>query len=205
MKTMMSILALCVCQLGISQIELALPEFNVVYRDYDNCFKIGAGAETAFLELESQEAEVFRTDSCFVVRPSGSYKTITIMARNFKDKQVVKTWQFRVLSLPVPNVYWGNFIEGNHVGLEEQEIRVNYDASSIFASEGLEVLSYTVTSVAFANPLSTITGSAITKDVTDTLRKAKGASKGKMVPFTVVVQAKGKDGIIRKLTAEFKY
>ncbi|MNJ86603.1 hypothetical protein D3C87_41070 [compost metagenome] len=205
MKTMMSILALFVCQLGISQIELALPEYNVVYRGYDNCFKIGAGAETAFLELESQEAEVFRTDSCFIVRPSGSYKTITVLARNFKDKQVVKTWQFRVMNLPVPNVYWGNYLDGTEVGLEEKQVRVDYDGNSIFESAGFEVLSYTVSSVAIANPLSPVTGSAITTEVVDALKKAKAASKGKSVPFTLTVQAKGKNGIIRKLTAEFKY
>jgi hypothetical protein len=206
MKIIVSLITCLICHLSYSQIALGFPEYNVVYRGYDNKIKIGAGAETAFLDLESDQAQIFRTDSCFILKPHASAKNITVIARNFKDKNVAGTWQFRVLNLPTPTVFWGVSPEGSPVvTLDKTNLRVGYDENSILENPGFEIMNYQVNSPLIATPLDPITGGAITQEVIDALTKAKSANKAKPVEFNVTLQVKGKDGLIRKMNAEFTY
>jgi hypothetical protein len=206
MKIIISLIACFVCQFSFSQVALAIPEYNVVYRGYDNKLKIGAGAETAFLDLESEEAQIYRTDSCFILKPTGSAKTITVIARNFKDKKVVGTWQFRVLNLPAPTISWGMVPDGSVVvTLDKVNLRAGYDENSILENPGFEIVNYQVNSPLIEKPLSPINGNAITQEVLDALTQAKSTNKGNAVTFSVILQVKGKDGLIRKMTAEFTY
>lgn len=206
MKIVISLIACLICYSSFSQITLGFPEYNVVYRGYDNKIKIGAGAETAFLDLESDQAQIFRTDSCFILKPHASAKNITVIARNFKDKNVVGTWQFRVLNLPAPTVFWGVSPAGSPVvTLDKVNLRVGYDENSVLEHPGFEIINYQVNSPLIATPLPLITGGAITQEVIDALTKAKSANKGKPVAFNVTLQVKGRDGLIRKMTAEYTY
>ncbi|AEA42378.1 GldM family protein [Fluviicola taffensis] len=206
MKLIISIVACFVCSMSFSQIVLSIPEYNVVYRGYDNKLKIGAGSETAFLDLESTQAQIYRTDSCFILKPTGSEKTITVIARNFKDKNVVGTWQFRVLNLPTPTIFWGMHPSGSAVvTLDKVNLRAGYDENSILENPGFEVVNYQVNSPLIEKPMSPINGGVVTQEVLDALTKAKSANKGKPVSFTVILQVKGKDGLIRKMTAEYTY
>jgi DNA-binding Lrp family transcriptional regulator len=200
------LIACFISSFSFGQVALAMPEYNVVYRGYDNKFEIGAGADTRFIVLESTQAEVFRGDFCFYVRLNGPEKTITVTMKNLKENKVLKTYEFRVLNMPVPSVYVGSALEGTTVvTLDNAVVRVGYEETAVLQSAGFDVISYEVTSVSIANPLPSITGSKITPEVIEALRKAKEASKGKPITFNLVVQAKGKDGLIRKRTAAFIY
>lgn len=206
MKVVIGLIACLVSSFSFGQIALGMPEYNVIYRGYDNKFVIGAGEETRFVVLESTQAEVFRGDSCFYVRPNGPEKTITITMKNLKENKVLKTYEYRVLNLPVPSVYVGSALEGTTVvTLDQAVVRVGYEENAVLQSAGFDVISYEVTSVSIANPLPSINGSKITPEVIDALTKAKAANKGKQITFNLVVQAKGKDGLIRKRTAAFIY
>lgn len=206
MKIIISLIACFICYFSFSQVALGFPEYNVVYRGYDNKIKIGAGSETAFLDLESDQAQIYRTDSCFILKPHASAKNITVIARNFKDKNVVGTWQFRVLNLPVPTVFWGVSPAGTAVvTLDKTNLRVGYDDNSFLENAGFEVVNYQVNSPLIATPLPQISGGAITQEVIDSLTKAKSANKGKPVEFNVTLQVKGRDGLIRKMNAEYTY
>lgn len=206
MKLVISLLACFVSAFSFGQVALAMPEYNVVYRGYDNKFEIGAGADTRFIVLESMQAEVFRGDSCFYVRPTGPEKTITLTMKNLKENKVLKTYEYRVLNFPTPSVYIGSALEGTTVvTLDQAVVRVGYEENAVLQSAGFDVISYEVTSVSIANPLPSIAGSKITPEVIDALRKAKEANKGKPLTFNLIVQAKGKDGLIRKRTAAFIY
>lgn len=206
MKIVIGLIACLISSMSFGQIALGMPEYNVVYRGYDNKFEIGAGEDSRFVVLESTQAEVFRGDSCFYVRPTGPEKTITITMKNLKENKVLRTYEYRVLNLPVPSVYVGNALEGTTVvTLDQAEVRVGYEENAVLQSAGFDVISYEVTSVSIANPLPAITGSKITTEVIDALTKAKAANKGNQITFNLVVQAKGKDGLIRKRTAAFIY
>ncbi len=206
MKIVIGLIACLISSMSFGQIALGMPEYNVVYRGYDNKFEIGAGEESRFVVLESAQAEVFRGDSCFYVRPNGPEKTITITMKNLKENKVLRTYEYRVLNLPVPSVYVGSALEGTTVvTLDQAEVRVGYEENAVLQSAGFDVISYEVTSVSIANPLPSISGSKITPEVIDALTKAKAANKGNQITFNLVVQAKGKDGLIRKRTAAFIY
>lgn len=206
MKIVIGLIACLISSMSFGQIALGMPEYNVVYRGYDNKFEIGAGEDSRFVVLESTQAEVFRGDSCFYVRPTGPEKTITIIMKNLKENKVLRTYEYRVLNLPVPSVYVGSALEGTTVvTLDQAEVRVGYEENAVLQSAGFDVISYEVTSVSIANPLPAITGSKITPEVIDALTKAKAANKGNQITFNLVVQAKGKDGLIRKRTAAFIY
>lgn len=206
MKTIIGLIACFVSSFSFGQVALAMPEYNVVYRGYDNKFEIGAGADTRFVVLESTQAEVFRGDSCFYVRPTGPEKTITVTMKNLKENKVLKTFEYRVLNLPVPSVYIGNALEGTTVvQLDQAVVRVGYEENAVLQSAGFDVISYEVNSVSIEKPLGVITGTKITQEVMDALTKARAANKGVPITFNLVVQAKGKDGLIRKRTAAFIY
>ncbi len=206
MKVVIGLAACFVSAFSFGQVALAMPEYNVLYRGYDNKFEIGAGADTRFVVLESTQAEVFRGDSCFYVRPTGPEKTITLTMKNLKENKVLKTYEYRVLNLPTPSVYLGSALEGTTVvTLDQAVVRVGYEENAVLQSAGFDVISYEITSVSIANPLPSIVGSKITPEVIDALRKAKAANKGQPLTFNLIVQAKGKDGLIRKRTAAFIY
>lgn len=206
MKTIISLIACFISYFSFSQVALSMPEYNVLYRGYDNKFEIGAGADTRFIVLESTQASVFRGDSCFYVRPTGSEKTITVTVKNLKENTVLKTCEYRVLNLPVPSVYWGSYQEGTTiVVLDQSNVRVGYDENAVLQNAGFEVINYEVNSVSIEKPLGMITGGKITQEVIDALTKAKASNKGKPVTFNLVIQAKGQDGLIRKSTASFTY
>lgn len=206
MKIVIGLIACLISSMSFGQIALGMPEYNVVYRGYDNKFEIGAGEDSRFVVLESTQAEVFRGDSCFYVRPNGPEKTITITMKNLKENKVLRTYEYRVLNLPVPSVYVGSALEGTTVvTLDQAEVRVGYEENAVLQSAGFDVISYEVTSVSIASPLPSISGFKITPEVIDALTKAKAANKGNQITFNLVVQAKGKDGLIRKRTAAFIY
>ena len=201
MKVIILLLFLSCAANGMTQGMISLPEYNVLFKDYDNIVMIGAGSKTELIMLESEQISITKRDSVFILRVTVRDRTADVYVRNTKNNEIIDVLKFRIMNLPEITVSWGIYPDGSEISLDQTSIEVGYDNS--FFTE-FEVDSYEISSPYFEKTLKIVNGSII-REVIDALKKAKAAAKGKTITFDVVVQAKGKDGIIRKKTATFSY
>lgn len=94
--------------------SIEMPEFNILYRGYDN--KVNATASGyATTVLTPSGASVTKSGEGYIVRPSaGRTATLTVSGKTSDGKTVqLKKMTYRVANLPDPTMYWGSARNGS--------------------------------------------------------------------------------------------
>lgn len=184
---------------------ISFPEYNVLYRNYDNVLVLGAGSQTESLTLESEHAAITKqADSSFVLRITGTGRTVEVNIRNTKTRAVIQTWNFRVMNLPAPVLFWGTYAEGSVITLDQDCVRMDYDELVIFGDPGFEILSQEWW-IEGMDAVWKKKGNLISPDFKEALKREKALREGREVRFSVAVQFRSRDGIVRKKTTQFRY
>lgn len=189
---------------GTAQGVISFPEYNVLYKGYDNVLVIGAEQRIESLVLEGNGLSITKSnDSCFILRVSGTGRTAQINVKNKLGKSL-GTWQFRVMNFPQPVLHWGIYSDGSEVSLDQLTIRADYGEKALWGDVDLEIKSYEINSDLFEKPLK-ISKGLITQEVIEALEKAKVSNEGKPVAFDLNAIVRGKDRILRRVRASFVY
>ena len=111
----------CSAQKGSSTIECLGDD--VLYRGYLNKVTLNIDRnEDRHVELHGTDVYIagHQEDNTFVVKPVGSAKiaTLHILAVEGDKMDTLTTVNYRVMNLPVPDVYWGGVKSG---GIAERE------------------------------------------------------------------------------------
>lgn len=190
---------------GMAQGVISLPEYNILYKAYDNIVVFGAGKKTKSLILESEELSISKqTDSTYIVKVSTTSRTAKINIRKKFTKRIVGTLEFRIMNLPSAVIYWGIYPPDSEVSMDQGALHSDYGKDVFWVNSELEISSYEINSPLFEASLR-ISKGIITPEVISALKKAKTLNNGKQVNFYIVAIVKGKDQILRVARASFVY
>lgn len=184
---------------------ISCPEMAILYRGYDNKLELGAGKKTEFLTLEGEGVSVQKqADSSFIVRISGTGRTVTLNVKNTKTGKVVAQWNYRVMNLPPPVLFWGKYVDGSKITLDQDELSANYDDSGLFGDSKFTVFDYEV-QIEGIDEIFKVSGNKITSEIIEGVKMARALKEGREVGITVAAKIAGRDCILRKNTARFVY
>ncbi|WP_343605986.1 hypothetical protein [Fluviicola sp.] len=206
MQQLLFILFLLITPLiSVAQGVISLPEYNVLYRAYPNRVVLGAGSKTSEFTLESTDAAIVREgDSVFIVRITGTNRTVDLNIRNTKSNEIVQVWRYRVMNLPVPVLYWGQYPEGSKVTPDQGEWNLAYEENVIFGEADFEIVSYELW-IDGTSYVWKCKGNLIVPDFVESLKATKVLNNGQEIHFSVAVQYRSNDGVQRLKRATFSY
>ena len=176
--------------------SIEMPEFNVLYRGYNN--KVNATASGfESTELNASGATLSRNGQQYVVRPTGSGRTahLTVSGRTGDGRAVpLKRVEYRVLNLPDPTLYWGATKAGGRIPVGDTRIFMKYGPSipldARFTIERWEMSAGTQPVGGTGNNVSPATG---------LIRAMRPGMK-----VAVTCWVRGPDGILRTVSGVFK-
>lgn len=184
---------------------ISFPEYNILYRAYENRVELGAGGMTESLTLEGEGVNVLKqADSSFIVRISGTKRTVVLNVKNTKTGKIVAQWTYRVMNLPSPVLFWGKYPDGSKITLDQDELVANYNDTGLFGDSKFTILVYEV-QIEGTQETFKVSGNKIIPEIIEGLKIARALKEGKKIEMTVVANVTHKDGITRKETARFFY
>lgn len=205
MKLILFLMILFAVFESAAQGVISCPEMAILYRGYDNKLELGAGKKTEFLTLEGEGVSVQKqADSSFIVRISGTGRTVVLNVKNTKTGKIVAQWNYRVMNLPPPVLFWGKYVDGSKITLDQEELSATYDDSGLFGDSKFAVLVYEVQIEGF-DWVFKVGGDKITPEIIEAVKKARVLKEGREIEITVVAKVSGRDHILRKKTARFFY
>ena len=176
-------------QAPIAAIELQ--GMNILYRGYENTIiPAVTNSDGRTMIVSARNASVSHgPKSTYIIKPgNGKTTTISISLIDSDGRTaVIKTVEYRVANLPVPNIYWGDLISGGNGNLKSPCLSVRYPAEIPLRSE-FQVLSW---ETSFENDTISGDGSSLST-AEDFFKKIPS---GTTLLFKVVVQSP--DGIRR--------
>ncbi|MNU69884.1 hypothetical protein D3C71_592820 [compost metagenome] len=184
---------------------ISCPEYAVLYREYDNRIELGAGRMTKSLTLEGEGVNVQKQDdSSFIVRITGTGRTVVLNVKNTKTGKIVEQWSYRVMNLPPSVLYWGKYVDGSKITLDQEQLSVNYGDPALFGNSLFTVIVYEVLIEGVEESFK-VAGSEIAPEIIEGLKMARALKEGKEIEVTVVATIAHRDCILRKKIAKFFY
>lgn len=185
-----------------AQITVAIPEYSVLYRGYDNRLVISACGMDGSIILESDDALINKlADTCYIVRTSTTSKTIELHARNLQTNTIVSSFTFRVLNMPLPSVYWGKLTDGSKIPLVKDDLQIRYD-DGIPLNGSFQILEYEIWA---GGVRQTLNGSVLTEELIQALKNEKLAKGELELELSVLIVYVSPDGVARKKSATFTF
>lgn len=194
------------CSLSASaQGVVSFPEYNVLYKGYDNIVVFGAGKKTKSLVLESEQLSISKlTDSSYVLKVNTTNRIAKITVRKKLTKKIVGTFEFRIMNLPSPVVYWGEYKQNSQITLDQNYFSATFDEYELLSNKEFEVQTYEIAAEFMEQPVKG-SGYLIKEEAITELKKAKVLNGGKPIRISVMLQVRGPDGILRKKSSEFTF
>ena len=108
--------------------SIELPEFNVLYRGYDNkVHATASGFEST--TLGAVNADVRKQGEVYIVRPTGNGRTAQLIVNGHTadgESVTLKRITYRVLRLPAPSLFWGASKNGARIPPGDFNLNVKY-------------------------------------------------------------------------------
>ncbi|HTO34794.1 MAG TPA: hypothetical protein VLZ72_01030 [Flavobacterium sp.] len=151
-------------------------EKNHLYQDYENkVYVYGYDIDSIFLHVE--DAEVWKTESYFIVKPKDAWTRRFLNVYSTSDpkrSKVLYNQIFEIIELPVPRIYFGSYYRDTVYGSYEAIPRAAHYLDDMHKDEYLkyELLSYNYT-IKSSNSIETfkIKSSRGTPELNERLRK----------------------------------
>lgn len=177
---------------------VSLPELNVLYKGYNNIVEgVASGYDQTI--LTGQGVTLTKSGKGYIGRVSGAGRTakITIAGKSSAANKTVTlgTFEFRVMNLPPPSLFFGATEDGGKASKAETRLFARYSDSPLKAE--FTVQSWEL-NVAGAPRPAKGTGNTLNADGASLLKQAKPGSS-----ISFMTQVKGPDGILRKKSGVF--
>lgn len=176
MKTILSILLIVSSFVVTGQntkVAIEMTEYHFLYRGYPNIIKpVVSNCDQSNILILSPKATITKQDdSTYIVFPNSSNRIITIhvIDDSKNESDTLATYNYQLLNMPAPSLYWGACAQDGKASLSEERIFAKYDAS-IPLNVNFQVLEWTVS---YKNKSISGVGNKITKAQSH-LRKLKG-------------------------------
>ncbi len=172
--------------------SIEMPQFNILYRGYDNQVNATASGYATTV-LTPSNATATRSGEGYIVRPgSGRSATLTVSGRTADGRTVqLKKVQYKVVSLPNPELYWGSARNGG--GISSSRLLQAKFPPEIPLNATYTVLSWSISASKMRTP--PIKGLGSNFSAANALISA--ATPGTQISF--LVKVKGPDGIVRNV------
>lgn len=179
---------------------VSLPNLNVLYIGYDNVVEAVASGydETVLTPIG---ADLQKKDGKYIASPHKVRQaTLTVSGKSNVTGKTVKlgTYNFRVLRMPDPEIYWGMARNGERGSNRERNLFAKYPPE-IPLNAGFDVRSWEMVINGAPGAPPSGTGSILSDQAMSLLRQTR---PGTSVTFYLKVM--GKDKVERAKTASFK-
>lgn len=186
------------------QVTIAIPEYNVLYRGYDNRLELAAPEKNAYTIIESPDAWINKlSDSCYIVRVSTTADTIDLLVRDLKTHAVISTKQYRVLNMPLPEAFFGDSPDGSQIATLNDEFFIRYD--DVFPLKSEFIIREFELWVEGVDGTFRSAGNKLTNQHIQTIKMAKSKKGGEKLNFSVMILYTGSDEISRKKSLHFTF
>jgi len=176
---------------------IEMPEFNILYRGYDN--KVNATASGyASTVLTPSGASISKSGDGYIVRPSGGRTaTLTVSGKTEDGRTVrLKKMTYKVVSLPDPTLYLGSAKNGGNI-TSSNLLQAKFPPE-IPLNASYEVLGWTCSTSKMRTPPIQGRGG----NVSAARAVINAAGRGDLISF--IVQVRGPDGIARFVSGAWK-
>jgi hypothetical protein len=168
---------------------------KVLYRGFENKLIIGKiDGNGEVFQMEAFNCEVSKLDgnaNTYIVKTKSKARTAKI---NFiSDGQITDSAKFIVRNLPAPSLFWGNQEAGSNVS-NSSEMKIKYPFG-ITLKSSFEIVSWKCHS---KDTKYEGVGNLLSQEFLDFTKSIK---TGEFI--TIVVNVKGEDGVIRRLTGSW--
>lgn len=151
MKTILSILLIVSSFVVTGQntkVAIEMTEYHFLYRGYPNIIKpvVSNCDQSNILILCPNAIITKQEDSTYEVFSNSYDKTLKIYVINnsINEFDTLATYNYQLLNMPIPSLYWGACAQGGKASLSEERIFAKYDAS-IPLNANFQVLEWTLT------------------------------------------------------------
>lgn len=115
------------------QVAIEFPEYDIIFRGYDNQIKLAVDKiDPSKLKIvgEGCEAQKSGEANTYILRVKTPEKTasIAVLMVDGKQTDTLTTKNFRVMNLPVPELYLDNRVSGDSVNSSTHELVIGYPA-----------------------------------------------------------------------------
>lgn len=178
---------------------VSLPLMNVMYRGYENQIAASASGYPDF-KLVGTGISIVKKDRGFIGRPTTTGRTASIAVMGI-NKQTGKSvnlgsFEFRVMNLPRPSLYFGTAAEGEFISNKETRIFVKY-GPEIPLNVNFRIINWELGLSGVAKTAKG-TGGVLNQEGTNLMRQARS---GMLASFVITVE--GPDKGVRKITGSF--
>jgi len=179
------------------QAAIEMPEMNIMYRGYPNKIEVAVtNADNSEIELECAQCNVEKKGSGFIVTPNGLNRELYLSVNVKKGNKIsaIKNIKYRVMALPVPQLYWGGAQEGSKANIRSTKLFVKYPPE-IPLNATFKVISWELQT---ENDTIKSSGSNLSP-AENVLKKIKEPT---IINYSVIVE--GSDGVRRKKMGSWK-
>ena len=177
---------------------IEMPEFNILYRGYDN--KVEATASGYDKTILSASGASVSGSGPYIVKPTGRGRDayLTVSGKNTATGKTasLKKVKYRVLRLPNPEIFWGNAMSGDKADKRAPRLFAKYPPE-IPLKANWRIVDWSVQVPGAEGRPPSGTGS----NISSATRMIANAKKGQQVVFTCGVI--GPDGVKRKRAGSF--
>lgn len=179
---------------------VSLPNLNVLYIGYDNEVEaVASGYDETVLTGSS--VDLRKKDGRYIASPHKVRQaSLTVSGKSSVTGKTVKlgTYNFRVLRMPDPEIYWGMAKNGERGNARERNLFAKYPPE-VPLNAGFDVKSWEMVINGAPGAPPRGTGSVLSDQAMSLLRQARPGTN-----VTFYLKVMGKDRIERTKTASFK-
>jgi hypothetical protein len=136
MRICITFIVLLNCVSCFSQIALSFPEYNVVYRGYNNVLAVSTRTKVnpKFIELKCEGAKLTRKEhQIWNLNPFTTEDSLELIMLNSKTQKVIDRFVYLVKKLPDPQLYVGAVENGGKISRGEIRLFARYSDSPLKA------------------------------------------------------------------------
>ena len=178
--------------------SIEIPEYNLLYRNYDNMIDPTASGfpETV---LTGTNVSIKKSKGIYSVTPTGTSReaSLTVSGRTADGKVVtLKRTNYKVSTLPKPDLYWGGAAPGEHGDVNNSFLNVKYGPGIPLSAE-FTIVNWECQIANASGPAQKGSGN----NISAAQKYIRAAPKGSYVTFICNVKNKG---LLMKVVASYK-
>jgi len=195
--TFLLLLNYCSC---FSQVVLSLPEYDVVYRGYNNVLEVGTTikVKSEFISLFCEGAELIHSEgNKWVLTPLTTNDSLEIRMVHSKTQKIIDQFIYKVRDLPDPELFVGAVQPEGRISRDEYRLFARYSDSPLkaeFAVTGGVVL------VESTNYLFKFEGNKLGNDYLNYVKNVPDGTKIKIKVFVHTI-----DKLERVIVSEYTF
>ena len=196
------LLSLFVVTNSIGQGTLNLSEMNLLWANYPNKIELAIGQYKKKIRIVGENMSITsKGKNQYEVKVTPEHKDARIHIISENGKDTLKTYSYRIRSLPPPFFSLGYTKENDTLQANDTILRISYYSDINFYDDSYKVLDYTLRIYEYEVAEFKVTGDILTPEI----RKIMSEIPAEELPKSIYINAhiKGPDNVVRNKFGRF--